>query len=508
MGPLPIGPAAMTSLAGITHAQPEAFTPAHLPHAWAALCERLRDPVEIREEKGLRVVEVLGCLRYLVMPGPRRVHFAYATGRGRFRVGESKATVMLDPLLPGWHWLAYFAADWLAGRGTEVAPARFVEFALGLRSSHAFAELLDRAKACRIAEKLRLQLGAALALDGRVLADARLGLTQGAASPIDSGAYNEAWRHREGFAQVREENPKLLRAYAGAAVGRRLGNHPEPARDLKLAFRHVGIGDAGWRLLLAADPEALEAATVGADNRSVFMVLCWAVKACLVMGRVPPPAVMARLVAPHLREPGERRTFHHGDLEYGIWPPFLRALGRRLDTVRGPAALASFLDGEFEDVYDWLEWDAPVLDANQARAGWPWLLSQRRLWEERERQRALAMRDACRWPVPLREFAFEGFRVTALADAYELWDEGQAMRHCARTYAAGCRRGGLVVFSIRGADGRREATGSISLRAGTWAVGSVRARCNRDAGAALWRVAQAYARACSLSPVPWECGRE
>jgi len=498
----------MTSLAEITRAQPEAFTPAHLPRAWAALCERLRDPVEVREEKGLRVVELLGCLRYLVMPGPRRVHFSYATGRGRFRVGESKGTVALDPPLPGTHWLAHFAADWLVSRGTEVAPAQFVEFARGLRSSHAFAELQARVEACRITEKLRTALAAALALDRQVIDDARLGLTQGPAATVESGDYNEAWRYREGFAQLRRENPKLLRAYAGAVIGKRLGNHPEPARDLKLAFRRVGIGDAGWKLLLAADPESLEAATPGAANASVFPVLCWALEACLRMGRVPPPAVMARIVSPNLREPGVRRTLRLADLQYDFWPPFLRALGRRLDTVRGPEALSQFLDGEFEDVYDWLEWDSPVIDANQARAGWPWLLAQRQRWEERERQGALAVRDEFRWLVPLREFAFEGFRVTALADAYELWEEGQAMRHCARTYAASCRRGGLVLFSIRGADGRRAATGSISLRAGTWTVESVRTFCNRHAGTALWRVAQAYARACSLSPLPWECGRE
>ena len=487
----------MSNSAAIRADAGSALNAALLPRAWMALCERLHDPIEVREEKGIRVVEVLGCLRYLVMPTARRVHFAYATGRGRFRVGGPGMTVALDPVLPAQQWLAVFLADWLVTRGAEVSPEAFAGYASDLRNERAFAQLLERVEACRITEKLRAQVALALALDPRVLEDARAGLTHGESAAVDSREYGAAWQHAEGLAQLRRENPRLVRAYAGAALARRLGNHPEPVRDLKLALRSAGVDEAGWKILLAADPAVLEAACPGAANRAVFDVHCWALKACVAMGRAPAPAVMARLVAPNGREPGARRRLDPGALGEGFWTPFLRALGRRLATVHGDDALRHFLDGEFEDVYDWLEWDEPAIDANQARAGWPWMLRQRRLWEERERQRAHAERDDLRWPVPLRDFAFEQFRVTALADSVELWEEGQAMRHCSRTWAAHCKRGKAVLFSIRFADGRRAATGSIEHFKGQWRAGSVRLFGNLPAGPRLWRVAHAFAEACN-----------
>lgn len=475
------------------------FSPLLVARAWVALCERLHDPVAVREEKGMRVVEVLGCLRYLVMPTARRVHFAYATGRGRFRVGPSGGTVALAPTLLSDQWLALFLANWLVNRGAQVAPHAFTDFESELRAEPAYAQLLDRVKACRVTEKLREVVAAALALDAQVLADARAGFTHREEATVDSRHYGTVWQRAESFDQLRCENPRLVRTYAGAALARQLGNHPEPVRDLKLALRRAGVDDPGWKALLAADPAMLEAACPGAKNPIVFWVHAWALKACAAMGRVAPPAVMGRLVSPNGRKPGERRTLSANLLDEGFWPPFLRALGRRLAAVEGEAALRAFLDGEFEDVYDWLEWEEPALDANQARAGWAWMLREHRRWEERERQRALRERENLRWPVPVREFVFEGWRVTALADSYELWEEGQAMRHCARTYAAHCQRGVAILFSIRDAEGRRVATGGIDRREGAWRAGSVRLFGNRPAGPDLWRVARAFAEACNFA---------
>ena len=158
-------------------------------------------------------------------------------------------------------------------------------------------------------------------------------------------------------------------------------------------------------------------------------------------GGLLPGPVLQRLVMPNGREPGLRVKLEPETIALDFWKPFLRALGRRLASVGGAAEIRAFLDGEFEDVYDWLEWEYPAIDANQARAGWAWMLAQHAAWQERERELAHAQREDLRWEVPLATFEHGPWRVVALRDSYELWEEGNALRHCAPTYANHCRRG-------------------------------------------------------------------
>ncbi len=491
---------------------PPAFSEALVPRLWAALCERLQDPVRVTtDRKGTRTVEVLGALRYFILPTARRVHFAYAVGKGRFVTGRMREFVSLDPVLMGDSWLAHFAANWFIHRGHVLEPSQgrgaeggaFVAFAQNLRHSRAFQVLRERVRVCRIEGPLRDRVEEALALDRRVIAWACLGLPRGELAAIDSLQYSAAWRHREAFEQLERENPALLRPYAGAVLAGALGHHQEPARDLKLAFRAIGVGDAQWKLLANAAPGYFETLIAGTKSDHIFDAYGWALQACVAAGGMLPRAVLHRLVQPNGREPGQPAVLDPETINSGFWMPFLRALGRRIAFVDGPGQMRAFLDGEFEDVYDWLEWECPEIDPNQARAGWPWLLKQNRAWREREREMALARRDELRWDVPLPTFEHGSWRVVALRDSYELWEEGHALRHCARTYADYCRKGFGIVFSIRNSAGERVATGQIDRQRGPWTVRSVRVFANRPAGPKLVEVAQAYARASEAAQWLW-----
>ncbi|HQZ46327.1 MAG TPA: PcfJ domain-containing protein, partial [Usitatibacteraceae bacterium] len=357
----------------------------------------------------------------------------------------------------------------------------------------------ERVESCRIEGPLRDRIAEALALDPLVVASACLGTPLEELTAVDSRQYSAAWRHDEAFVQLERENPALVRPYAGAVVAGVLGNHPEPARDLKLAFRRFGIGDAGWKLLANTAPGHFEPVVPCARNDDVFEVYCWILQACAAAGGLLPGPVLQRLVMPNGREPGLRVKLEPETIALDFWKPFLRALGRRLASVGGAAEIRAFLDGEFEDVYDWLEWEYPAIDANQARAGWAWMLAQHAAWQERERELAHAQREDLRWEVPLATFEHGPWRVVALRDSYELWEEGNALRHCARTYANHCRRGHGIVFSIRNASGNRVATGLVDRRCSPWTVKSVRMRANRPAWPELVEVARAYAVACEAA---------
>ena len=508
-----------------------------VPRLWAALCERLHDPVRESSRKGMRVVEVLGVLRYHLLPTARRVHFAYAVGDGRFVSGHMREFVSLDPVLAGDLWLAYFAANWLLnsplshgldletaplshgldlastplshgldlestplslGRGAGGEGINFPALVQSLRKTPAFRLLLDRVRACLIEGPLRDRVTEALALDPQNIRRTWLGLPRGELATINSRQYSAAWRRQEGFAQLERECPTLLRPYAAAVQANALGLDPEPMRDLKLALCQYGIGDAGWRVLLGASPAYFDSIIANSRNEDLFEVYLWALRVCVGAGGLLPDRVLHRLVMPNGREPG-RRALLNPDILEGYWPHFLRALGRRLASVNGARELCMFLDSEFEDVYDWLEWVDPAIDANQARAGWAWMVKQHRAWQERERERALSRRAQMRWEVPVPTFEHGPWRVVALRDSYELWEEGHHMRHCSRTYAESCKRSKYIVFSIRDLSGERVATGSLDCRSGSWEVRSVRALANRPASPRMLEVARAYAGACEAS---------
>lgn len=486
----------MPSAASHEHGE---FSEFQVRRAWSCLCERLNDPVRVTTDRhGFRVVEVLGVLRYLMLHSARRVHFAYAAGRGRFITGPMRACVAVDPVLAGNAWLSHFIADWLITRGAKVAPEDVPDFARRIGKTSAFRLLLERVRACRVEGPLRDRTASALALEPRVIWWACQGLPGGELSSLDSLQYSAVWRRREALEQLEREQPSLLRPYAAALLGDVLGEHPEPARNLKLAFRDFGIRDAGWKLLLDAPAGHFDPIIASARNEDLFEVYLWALHACLLAGRLLPRRVLYRLVMPNGREPG-RPTMLDPSFPEGYWAPFLRALGRRINDVADGVAMREFLDGEFEEVYDWLEWECPVIDSNQARAGWTWMVRQHREWQEREREKALACRAEMRWDVPVSTSRHGPWRVVALRDSYELWEEGHLMRHCVRTYAERCRNGSEIVASIRNERGERVATGHLISRCSQWEVWSVRTLANRPAGSQMWAVAKAFARACQVA---------
>lgn len=478
--------------------EPSEFPEATVPRVWASLCERLHDPVRITERRGIRTVEVLGVLRYHFLTSARRVHFSYAVGKGRFVAGQMREYVALDPVLSGDIWLAFFAANWLVTRGAEVRPEDVPGFAMRVLEASAFPLLLDRVRACRVEGPLRDRVTDALDLEPSIIRWVCQGSPRGELAAIDSRQYSAVWRRREAFEQLERESPALLRPYAAALQAGLLGEHFEPTRDLKLAFRDFGIADAGWRLLLEAPSGYFDPVVTNARNDDLFEVYLWALHACLAAGRLLPKRVLHRLVMPNGREPGQRRLLDPTFPE-SYWRPFLRALGRRIACIPDPVTMRAFLDGEFEDVYDWLEWEQPEIDPNQARAGWTWMLRQHREWQEREREKALASRNEMRWDVLVPTFEHESWQVVALRDSYELWEEGHLMRHCARTYANRCRNGSEIVFSIRNDAGQRVATGHLVSRRNQWRACSVRLMANRPAGPRIWEVAQAYAKVCEAA---------
>jgi PcfJ-like protein len=478
-----------------------ALSPAELADlAWKEITARMQCPVMSGPVAGGgRYVEVLGSMGYLVEPERRRVQPASARGHGRFDRGGERDWLSLDPLLPGDTWVAHFLANWVADCMPHADREATMKAVRSIEGSAASTILAYRVREARLVHTLRPRLERALDLDRDILRWVNLGKPDGQRTILSSREYNAMWEHVLRLRQLERENPRLVRAYAGAVLCGVGPDRGEPAQGLKQCFIEHGIGKSGWKLLCNTPAEAFRVPLRMAANDFTFDVYVWAINTFLAARCVLPDAVLERLIAPHFRDPrpGAPLEWCYADVT-GEWHSFLRALGRRVATIASEAEMARFLDEELSRVHDWLDATEPTISANQSRAGWPWMLRQAHEWELAEREKALALRITHHWPEPLAYFDCGALTAVALTDSFELWQEGEAMRHCVRLYSKGCLEGRYAIFSVRSrSDDRRLATVSLAPSDGGWAVHQVRVFANRDAGADLKAFAQTLACACA-----------
>ncbi len=93
---------------------------------------------------------------------------------------------------------------------------------------------------------------------------------------------------------------------------------------------------------------------------------------------------------------------------------------------------------------DWLHDARPEPDANQQRAGWPWIMEQAQAYRQ---SRDLAL--ATPWTVPVAGMLWGAYRVVAIDCAAVLAAEAHAMKNCLASYEDACRSVDVAVYSIR-----------------------------------------------------------
>lgn len=170
---------------------------------------------------------------------------------------------------------------------------------------------------------------------------------------------------------------------------------------------------------------------------------------------------------------------------------FLAAIARHLLQTTSPEAMTRHRE-DLSDLVDWFRARSPELPLQAFRGEVPTLLRQsrqwhQRLWQERERreqaarqeqlQQAQARQEAVplprpaqrtgpvphRWPVPLREHAWQDYRFVVLEHEGELLEEAMQMRHCVDSYDLDCQTGECHIVSIRWGKVR---VGTMELRRG------------------------------------------
>jgi hypothetical protein len=337
------------------------------------------------------------------------------------------------------------------------------------------AELLRAVRLSSHWRRMRHAIRSALDLDPAYLRHLRIL----AGTPIVTNhSYNTYLPYREHLLRVARETPHLL--WLLYQFVHRLGVTPgvttDPVAALKALFRDHGVRAAGWRYLVQSQASHFTSLLEGKPDRHWTALCHWLKVMQFIRRQSPVPAEVVKLLAPTLSITDSGLELQGILVQAGV----VRALLQETEQQVLAGTLQAFLDTEWVNVLTWLKAATPHLDANQTRGGWDYLARRAMDWCREQEAGALAQ---TRWSSLLPVTDSDGYRLVPLTDAYQLWREGVAMRHCIGNtdFAESCDLNELRVFSVQHAD-RRVATLTIRRTDGGWVGGQTLGFANSVVG--------------------------
>ena len=159
-------------------------------------------------------------------------------------------------------------------------------------------------------------------------------------------------------------------------------------------------------------------------------------------------------------------------------------------------SLDHFVANELIDVLTWLAAVDPVLDHNQTRKGWEYLVKTAVKWqadlEEHETYQKL------RWHSALPKVMIQGRAVEPVVDAWALRRLALSQRHCADSFIEDCLNGTARIFVISNPDGEVSATLRLTSMDKVWIVSEVKGFANSEPSSAIiklgMKISQLYTK--------------
>lgn len=304
------------------------------------------------------------------------------------------------------------------------------------------------------------------------------------ATMAHAGAIADVWLNLARVERVRRELPQLWPLVGLAAVHHDLTGPADPVSQLKANFRRAGVNGRIWRLLAAQGFAGVAGVCrIAAGDRLTAITRWLASLSAVDADWLPGADVVAALYASAEPDRHGRREIQPARF-LGEDIPYLRSALREARIRMAEGTLDEFLRCDLPRAERWWRTVWPCPDANQASAGWRWIMARTRAWEAQETQRrARAAAPLCRPAVS--RFAAGRYQARALTSSVALWEEGEAMRNCLDNYDAQLASGDLLIYSIRlAAGGKRKASaGFRRAPAGTWAFETARVLANQPAPA-------------------------
>lgn len=440
---------------------------------WGRIRAILAHPIHVYETRAGRVVVAL-----------RRYAFCLLWGRaeilvGRHISGEIHFAESIDGIA-----FAFRKAEWagvlaLAVTMDDGTPQTDPPRKAPLEVSVACLAALKFLRRAGVLRELRRCVRQAVGIDREVLRLAVRGRSPWDRGIVRDAAFRLAYEHKNVLLKIERETPgPLPLVFYAAEAGVINGIGDGAVGAVKRALRIEGIPDRVWRILAKSKSNPFRAKISGRhfeEHWDAAVDYCKWLEVSTLDRAIP--AEMLRAIQSR-EEPGHR-TPPLWLMAHGEWPVIRTGLNEYWR--RAPEDRERFIAEEFLQVMDWAWTEHPKFDANQMRAGWRWMLKQARLWAE-----YVEVMKRCsdlKWDNPVPRLEHAGLVAVALDTPLALWEEAQALRHCAAIYDEKCAEGTWLVYSIRNREGKRLASASFKRLAGTpnWQLDAVREFANADA---------------------------
>ena len=349
--------------------------------------------------------------------------------------------------------------------------------------------------------RLRARIRGALQLDRETLRLLRLRAELHPRAVWSVPDYNLERRWRDTTLLIEREAPALLPIWWGLRERPDLDPRLEAKKALRRITRTLGIAPEQWRVIAGAGRRGLRLYRavsreffVGDDGRRA----CEYLMLFKLLGptRLPSMELFRQLLGmTGTRWDAPPSGYGHA-LERRKLPlrHVIRVLERR-DADRVPTAA-----DELHAVLTWIA-DVPVgsFTPSERGGGWAWLLRQALLYRRRvqlHQQRGGPQR----WHARLPAFRHGCLEVQPIVSSDEVWSEAIEMRHCADQYLQECVDGGVLMFSVRRASGKRIATIAFVAGPEGWSRIGCAGKANSEPPRQVFEVAEQLAA--RLAAVP------
>jgi hypothetical protein len=422
-----------------------------LHYQWSRLLDLVRQPIrEVRMVCGLRAVQVLGQSVFVFLPNGCIRAFAWnwkeAVGPVLEEVSNGSIALSGEFLHRGWMdrlaFMAHAEIKAHSGVASELARA-FAQWAFDM-----FGGLL--AQCCDLAW-MRERVRAGMALDTSIVPLAEQTMPPlGLRGSLSVAQYNLVRERKAELVAVQREASPLVFLYAALCCHPQFPSEGEPLWKMKSFLRRSGLSQIGWTMALCqrkSDLRFIYEFYRGNLHDAVtdYLLIVDAVG----LHHHRPRWLLAAAFSPYGSSAHPRVAYKKSMQDDKYLATFAHIVrlyhAERLDPT--PKSV-----GDLVLVFHWLSCANEIrLDRAQRQRGWPLLLQRALAWTSEESIKASA--DQNSWPVPFLEAQIGRYRLRALANAYELWREGNVMHHCVGSHVARCLAGESLIFSVSNGGG-------------------------------------------------------
>jgi hypothetical protein len=291
--------------------------------------------------------------------------------------------------------------------------------------------------------------------------------------------YNFAMRNMYALLELKVKAPLIARLATGLNLPDDWNN--EPLKHIKQATRNLGITQQQWRVLASRDAplmplyECFVRDFVGTNVEDVAIDFIKLIRLMGIHDGLPTSAFRSVLsmIGTRANDPNS-----YGDALGSISPTIVH-ITRLIQSKKSPEH-SEELENDLHNICSWV-CDMKVLAfcKSQRRLGWNYLKREAHRYAE---SRELMLKAGDGWSVPVKQLSFDGYKAYAIQNGKQLWDESQAMNHCADLYWQVCKTGEVCIYSIQNKLNKRIGTLAVKKAAGRWDVLQLSGKANKSMG--------------------------